>query len=149
MALGRVAIAAAILGRLARMTGVACPAARDWTPYAIMGLLNNALPFRLIFWGQTHIPSGLAAILNATTPLFTVLVAHATTDEKLTPARLAGVAAGFAGVMAMLGPDMLRELGTHVVGQLACLLAAVSYACRRRLRPPLPREAAAGRGGPA
>ena len=56
-----------------------------------MGLLNNVLPFSLILWGQTHIPSGLAAILNATTPLFTVLVAHvATADEKITPARLGG-----------------------------------------------------------
>ena len=94
-----------------------------------MGLLNNALPFSLIFWGQTHIASGLAAILNATTPLFTVLVAHfATADEKLSPARLAGVAAGFAGVVVTLGPDLPRELGAAVVAQLACLAAAVSYA---------------------
>jgi drug/metabolite transporter (DMT)-like permease len=100
-----------------------------WGPFLVMGLLNNALPFSLIFWGQTHIASGLAAILNATTPLFTVLVAHfATADEKLNVARLAGVAAGFAGVVVMLGPDLLRELGTNVAAQLACLAAAVSYA---------------------
>ena len=66
VALGRVAIAAAILVALARMTGVALPGRlRDWGPYALMGLINNTLPFGLIFWGQTHIPSGLAAILNA------------------------------------------------------------------------------------
>jgi len=130
VALGRVAIAAAILVTLARMTGVALPdRLAAWRPCVVMGLLNNAIPFGLIFWGQTHIPSGLAAILNATTPLFTVLVAHAATaDEKLTPARLAGVAAGLAGVIVMIGPDMLRELGADVLGQLACLLAAVSYA---------------------
>jgi drug/metabolite transporter (DMT)-like permease len=130
VALGRVAIAAAILVVLARMAGVALPGRlRDWGPYALMGLVNNALPFGLIFWGQTHIQSGLAAILNATTPLFTVLVAHAaTTDEKLSPARLAGVAAGFAGVVVMIGPDMLHELGADVLAQFACLLAAVSYA---------------------
>src|SRR6185503_13157663 len=130
VALGRVAIAAAILVTLARMTGVALPdRLAAWRPCVAMGLLNNAIPFGLIFWGQTHIPSGLAAILNATTPLFTVLVAHAATaDEKLTPARLAGVAAGLAGVIVMIGPDMLRELGADVLGQLACLLAAVSYA---------------------
>ena len=127
LALGRVAIAATFLIALARATGVALP--DRWRPFLVMGLLNNALPFSLIFWGQTHIASGLAAILNATTPLFTVLVAHfATADEKLTAARLAGVAAGFAGVVVMLGPDLLRELGTAVAAQLACLAAAVSYA---------------------
>jgi len=127
LALGRVAIAATFLIALARATGVALP--DRWRPFLVMGLLNNALPFSLIFWGQTHIPSGLAAILNATTPLFTVLVAHfATADEKLTAARLAGVAAGFAGVVIMLGPDLLRELGADVAAQLACLAAALSYA---------------------
>lgn len=130
VALGRVAIAAALLVVLARITGTALPAAAaGWRRYAVMGFLNNALPFGLIFWGQTHIPSGLAAILNATTPLFTVLVAHwATTDEKLTPTRLVGVAAGLIGVIIMIGPDMLRELGSDVLGQLACLAAALSYA---------------------
>src|SRR6185503_5538666 len=113
VALGRVAIAAAILVVLARMTGVALPdRMAAWRPYLLMGLLNNAVPFGLIFWGQTNIPSGLAAILNATTPLFTALVAHAATaDERLNTARLVGVAAGLAGVTVMIGPDLLRALG--------------------------------------
>ena len=130
VALGRVAIAAALLLALARATGVALPASlATWRPYLLMGLLNNAIPFGLIFWGQTHIASALAAILNATTPLFTLLVAHwATADEKLTFARLAGVGAGLAGVVVMTGPDMLRELGANVFAQLACLGAAISYA---------------------
>jgi drug/metabolite transporter (DMT)-like permease len=130
VALGRVAIAAAVLIVLARATGVALPATfAAWKPYAAMGLMNNVLPFALLFWGQTHIPSGLAAILNATTPLFTVLVAHmATVDEKLTGARLFGLAAGLCGVVVMIGPDFLRELGTNVLAQLACLAAAISYA---------------------
>ena len=130
VALGRVAIAAAILVTLARVTGVGLPATlSDWRPYALMGLLNNVIPFTLLFWGQTHIPSGLAAILNATTPLFTVVVAHvATADEKLNAARLAGLAAGLAGVVVMIGPDVLRDLGANVLAQLACLLAAISYA---------------------
>jgi len=150
VALGRVAIAAAILIALARMTGVTLPdRMAAWRPYLLMGLLNNAVPFGLIFWGQTHIPSGLAAILNATTPLFTVLVAHwATADEKLTPARLAGVAAGLAGVVVMIGPDLLSELGANVLGQLAVLLAAVSYAFAgvfgRRFRGEPPLRVAAG-----
>lgn len=130
VALGRVAIAAVILLTLARATGITLPATiSGWRPYALMGLLNNVIPFTLLFWGQTHIPSGLAAILNATTPLFTVLVAHiATADEKLTAARFAGLAAGLVGVTIMIGPDVLRDLGANVLAQLACLLAAVSYA---------------------
>jgi drug/metabolite transporter (DMT)-like permease len=130
VALGRVAIAAAILLTLARATGSALPGTlAAWRPYALMGLLNNVIPFTLLFWGQTHIPSGLAAILNATTPLFTVVVAHvATADEKLNAARLAGLAAGLAGVVVMIGPDVLRDLGANVLAQLACLLAAISYA---------------------
>jgi drug/metabolite transporter (DMT)-like permease len=130
VALGRVAMAAGVLIVLARLTGVALPdRMAAWRPYVLLGLLINAVPFGLIFWGQTHIPSGLAAILNATTPLFTVLVAHwATADEKLTPARLAGVAAGLAGVVVMIGPDLLSELGANELAQLACLGAAVSYA---------------------
>jgi drug/metabolite transporter (DMT)-like permease len=150
VAFGRVAIAAAILLVLARVTGTALPATlAAWRRHAVMGFLNNALPFGLIFWGQTHIPSGLAAILNATTPLFTVLVAHwATADEKLTPARLAGVAAGLTGVIVMIGPDMLRELGVDVLGQIACLTAALSYAFAgvygRRFRGEPPMQVAAG-----
>jgi drug/metabolite transporter (DMT)-like permease len=139
LAFGRVAIAAAILVLLARATGTPVPPRLSgWLRFAPLGLLNNALPFALIFWGQTHIASGLAAILNATTPLFTVLVAHvATADDKLTRARLVGLAAGFAGVVVMIGPD-LRDLGVHVGAQLACLLAALFYAVAgvygRRLR---------------
>jgi drug/metabolite transporter (DMT)-like permease len=128
VALGRVAIAAAGLVLLARIAGVAMPRGAAWAPLAVMGLLNNVVPFSLIFWGQTHIPSGLAAILNATTPLFTVLVAHAATaDEKLNGGRVAGLLFGFAGVVTMIGPDALQELGRNVAAQLACLAAALSY----------------------
>ena len=135
VAFGRVAIAAAILVLLARATGLALPASFcAWRPFAVMGLLNNAIPFGLILWGQTHIPSGLAAILNATTPLFTVLVAHfATRDEKVTPARFIGMTVGLGGVVVMIGPDLLRDLGADVAAQGACLLAAISYALRRNL----------------
>jgi drug/metabolite transporter (DMT)-like permease len=150
VALGRVAIAAAILVVLARITGTVLPAdMAAWRPYLLMGLLNNVIPFGLIFWGQTHIPSGLAAILNATTPLFTVLVAHiATADEKLTAARVSGVIFGFCGVVVMIGPDMLRQLGAEIAAQLACLLAAISYAIAgvygRRFRGEPPLRVAAG-----
>jgi drug/metabolite transporter (DMT)-like permease len=150
VALGRVALATATLLLLARMAGVALPdGIRTWAPLAAMGLLNNVVPFSLIFWGQTHIPSGLAAILNATTPLFTVLVAHvATADEKLNPGRVAGLSFGFAGVVTMIGPDMLRDIGSNVAAQLACLLAALSYGFAgvygRRFRGEPPLRVAAG-----
>ena len=86
-------------------------------------------PLQPDFLGQTHIPSGLASILNATTPIFTVLVAHvATRDEKLTGAKLVGVVAGFLGVAVMLGPGALTGIGADVWAQLACLAAAISYA---------------------
>ena len=75
LALGRVAIAAVILAALARAGGESlAPLVRGWPAFAVLGVLNCAIPFSLIFWGQTHIPSGLASILNATTPIFTVAV---------------------------------------------------------------------------
>jgi drug/metabolite transporter (DMT)-like permease len=117
--------------------------------FLVMGALNKLIPFSLIAWGQTAIASGLAAILNATTPLFAVLLAHLPTpDERLTPARVAGVLAGFSGVVLMIGPGALGGLGSAVLAQCACLMAALSYACAgifgRRLRehPPLVSAAA-------
>jgi drug/metabolite transporter (DMT)-like permease len=130
LALGRVAIAAAILAALAHAGGASLAAlVRGWRAFAVLGVLNCAIPFSLIFWGQTHIPTGLASILNATTPIFTVLIAQvATRDEKLTAGKLVGVGAGFLGVAAMLGPDLLIDIGAGVWAQLACLVAAISYA---------------------
>jgi drug/metabolite transporter (DMT)-like permease len=87
------------------------------------------VPFCLIVWGQTAIGAGLASILNATTPLWTVVVAHVcTADENLAPGRLAGVMLGFAGVAAMIGPEALGGFGKNIVAQLACVAAAISYA---------------------
>jgi drug/metabolite transporter (DMT)-like permease len=93
-------------------------------------LLNNRHPFSLFAWGQQQIASGLASILNATTPLWAVLVAHfLTADEKATPLKVAGVAIGFAGVAVMIGGDFLRDIGgADLTAQLACLVATLSYA---------------------
>jgi drug/metabolite transporter (DMT)-like permease len=103
--------------------------ARLWATFLGMGLLNNAIPFTLIVWGQQHVASGLASILNATTPLFTVLVAHGLTrDEKLTRAKAVGVALGLLGAIAMIGPAALDGLGTALAAQVAILVAALSYA---------------------
>ncbi|MCF6179757.1 MAG: EamA family transporter, partial [Geopsychrobacter sp.] len=102
---------------------------RLWGAFFGMGLLNNMIPFCLIVWGQTHIASGLASIFNATTPVFTVVVAHAfTKDEKLTGGRLVGIVVGFAGAAIIIGLDSLGTLGTNTLAQLAVLTAALSYA---------------------
>ena len=94
-----------------------------------MGLLNNLIPFSLIFYGQTQIASGLASILNATTPIFTVIVAHALTrDEKINPAKLGGIILGIIGVAVMLWRDMTGGFNLSVLAMLACLGAALSYA---------------------
>ena len=126
----RVAIAAMVLFMILRLTGRTLPTdRRAWTAFFGMGLLNNAIPFSLIVWGQQHIASGVASILNASAPLFTVILAHLLTrDEKMTGARLAGVLIGFAGVAIMIGLDSLQALGTHVAAQLACLGGAFAYA---------------------
>lgn len=103
--------------------------ARAWGSILVLALLNNALPFALFGWSQTHIASGLASILNATTPIWGVLVAHFLThDERMTPARAAGVLLGFAGVAAMIGPSTFSSLGASAIAQLACVTAALSYA---------------------
>jgi drug/metabolite transporter (DMT)-like permease len=150
LALARVGIAAAILVVYVRALGLRLPPfGALWGPLALMAILNNVAPFTLIFWSQTHITGGLASILNATTPLFTIIVAHlATSDDRITPARLVGLLAGFAGVLIVIGGDALRELGVDVAAQFASLLAALCYAGAgvygRRLRAHPPAVLSAG-----
>jgi drug/metabolite transporter (DMT)-like permease len=126
----RVGLAALLLNVFVVATGMRMPRDRKvWRAFLEMGLLNNVAPFCLIAWGQTHIASGLAAILNATTPLATVVVAHfLTSDEKMTGGRLAGVFFGLIGVAAMIGPEALHGFGSNIIGEVAILLAAISYA---------------------
>src|SRR6478672_2086786 len=100
-----------------------------WGSILLLALLNNALPFTLFGWGQTHIASGLASILNATTPIWGVVVAHFLThDERMSPRKIAGVLLGFGGVATMIGPTLLSSLGTSALAQLACVTASLSYA---------------------
>jgi drug/metabolite transporter (DMT)-like permease len=126
----RVALAALALNLVLALTGHSL-FRRDtpWPTLIAMGVLNNLIPFSLIFWGQTQIASGLATILNATTPLFTLVVAHLLTrDERMNGAKVAALLAGFAGVTLLVGPDFLVGDHTGFWGQLACLGAALSYA---------------------
>ena len=140
LAFGRVGLAAAVLLVIARLMGDRLPRdAATWRIFAVMALLNNVVPFALIFWGQIYVSIGLASILNATSPLFSVLVAHAlTADDKLTASRAIGLVAGFVGVILLIGPDLLGEFGAHAWAELACLAASLSYAFgaiyTRRLR---------------
>ncbi|MEO6225224.1 MAG: DMT family transporter [Sphingomicrobium sp.] len=100
-----------------------------WGSIFLLAVLNNALPFSLFGWGQTHIASGLASILNATTPIWGVLVAHLLTqDERMSTRKLVGVLLGFGGVATMIGPTVLTSLGDSALAQLACVAASLSYA---------------------
>ncbi|HJR05223.1 MAG TPA: DMT family transporter [Methylomirabilota bacterium] len=129
LVLGRFGIAALALLLAARLGGHRLPRSpRVWAGFFVLGALNSLIPFGLIAWGQVQLTSGLASILNATTPLFTALVAHAWGDERLTPNRAAGVLIGLAGVCVLIGPGVLGHLGAHTLAELAILGAAVSYA---------------------
>lgn len=120
----RVTLAAIMLLRL---YGVRFPdSLSGWAPFIAIGLLNNVLPFSLIVTGQTYIPSGLASILNATTPLFTVVVMAVAGEEKLHARRIAGVIAGLVGVIILHGDGFGFESGQGL-GILLCLAAAFSY----------------------
>ena len=127
---GRVALAALALNIALALSGQSLfRSDTPWRTYLVIGFLNNALPFSLIFWGQTQIASGLASIINSTTPIFTVLVAHVlTTDEKLTGGKIVALLAGLAGVAVLVGPDIAGRALSGSWGQIACLGAALSYA---------------------
>lgn len=149
---GRVAIAALALNLVLAISRESLfRRGTPWPAYFTMGFLNNALPFSLIFWAQTHIASGLASILNAMTPLCTVLVAHFfTPDEKISASKVVALLAGFAGVALLIGPSTVHQVDADLWGQLACLAAAFAYACAgvfgRRFKAMgiAPMEAAAG-----
>ena len=125
----RVAIAAMILWLILSLSQHQAPrTAKLWRDLFVMALLNNVIPFSLIVWGQTHIASGLSSILNATIPLFTVVIAGwLLPDEQMTARKVSGVAIGFFGVIVLMGPSSLEQMGTDTLAQLAILGAAISY----------------------
>jgi drug/metabolite transporter (DMT)-like permease len=125
----RLALAVPLLWLALRYMGERLPTdLRSWTMLTVVGLLNCALPFILFFWGQQYLESSYAAILNATTPLWGVLVAHGmTSDEKATPARITGVLLGMAGIIVMVGTDAMAGLSDDLLAQLACLVSTLFY----------------------
>lgn len=126
----RVVIATFVIWTVVLAAGWPIPrTASAWFAFLVMGLLNNVFPFLLIVWGQTEVTSGLAAILNASTPIFAVIVAGIfLKDERTTAARLFGAVLGFVGVAILIGPDALTGLDASLLAQLAILAAALSYA---------------------
>ncbi|MCC7479001.1 DMT family transporter [bacterium] len=123
--LGALVLCAALL-----ISGLKFPTApRDLWDITVMALLNALIPFSLICWAEQYISSGLAAVFNATTPVFAALCLHFIThDQRLTPARITGVVAGLGGVAVLIGPDALQGLGDNLLAQLAALAAAALYA---------------------
>ncbi|MEW2915887.1 DMT family transporter [Ruegeria sp. ANG10] len=128
--LHRVIWAVPFLALIVIFKGLSVPRTpRIWGAYLVMGALNNAIPFSLIFWGQTQIDSGLASILNATTAVFAAVVAGLLLkDEPLTPKKIAGAALGILGVAFIMGPSALTEFNPSNLAQLAILGATLSYA---------------------
>ena len=126
----RLTLAATALWAFVRWRGEPANLPRSiWGSMFVLALLNNVIPFILFGLGQTHIASGLASILNATTPIWGVIVAHLfTVDERLTPRKLGGILLGFGGVALMIGPELLGSIGNDGLAQLACVTAALLYA---------------------
>ena len=126
----RVGLAALALWAVVLASATAIPGNQSfWRAIALMAVINSILPFLLIVWGQSHVPSSLASIFIATTPLFGVLLAHfMTSDERMTLPRVVSVVCGFAGVVVLIGPGLLGDLGTNLLAQLAILGSAVCYA---------------------
>ena len=100
---------------------------RVWRAFFVLGLIGQVIPFSLIVWGQVHITSGLASILNATVPFFTLLIAHVmTTDERITLKGVLGVLMGLVGIVVIIGPGAF--LGSvNIFAQLAILLSSALY----------------------
>jgi drug/metabolite transporter (DMT)-like permease len=127
---GRLFLAVLVLIPVALWSGVQLPREfASWTPFFLYTLFSNVLPFLLVLRGQTGTTSGLAAVLGATTPLFTILLAHRFThDERVTFNKLAGIFLGIAGVAVVMGPEALAGFTTEVVAKLCLIAAAMLYA---------------------
>lgn len=139
----RTALAALVLLPLVALLGLSMP--RDWATwklFAVQSVINNVIPFSLMAWAQTHIPSGLAAVLNATTPLWTLLVARVLAGERLSFNKTAGVIFGIVGVATLVGPELavvnlpvLMGMGAFLLGTLFYGLSALWMRKLRHISP--------------
>ncbi|MEL6203047.1 MAG: EamA family transporter [Pseudomonadota bacterium] len=126
----RVLLAAIALHLFLLATGKAFPwRGKAWRVFLFMGLTNNAIPFSLLVYGQTELASGVAAILNATTPMFTVAISHfASDDDRLTSLRVAGIVAAIVGVAVMIGTAGIQGSSqAALLAYFACIAAPISY----------------------
>jgi drug/metabolite transporter (DMT)-like permease len=149
LVLARVSLAAIALIPFVYAFGHRLPASlRAWQPFMVQALLNNVVPFTLIAYGQARVAGALAAVLNATTPLFTLIVARIFAGEALTASKLAGVVLGIAGVAVLMGPEAVGANAAGLLGMACVLGGALSYGFSalwmRRLRavPPMVTAAA-------
>jgi drug/metabolite transporter (DMT)-like permease len=126
---GQLALATIVMWPLLYARGFSVPReGRLWRAYAILGLLNAAVPYTLTSWGEQYISSGLASLLTATMPIFTVFLAHLFVyDERASSTKLAGVTLGFVGVGILLLPDVYQGAKASILGQLAVASAVLSY----------------------
>jgi drug/metabolite transporter (DMT)-like permease len=148
---GRLGLASAAMWAFLRLRGVPFPRDRRlWGAFAVTGLLNGALPFTLISWGEQHITSGLAALLQSTTPIFTIILAHFLThDDRFTAKKVLGIVLGFVGVGLLMWPELRGGVRASLWGELAIVGSSVSYAiasifARKRLGDQMPFVSAAG-----
>jgi drug/metabolite transporter (DMT)-like permease len=125
----RVAGAALMLLLILRFKGIAIPTdMKVWGAFMVMGILNNVIPFSLIVWGQVEVTGSLASVFNATTPLFTIVLAQfLTADEKINRTKISGLLLGFLGVVVMIGSEAFEGISATLWAQIAILVAAVSY----------------------
>ena len=146
LVLGRVGPAALVLYLILRQRSTSLPRfGLAWQHFAVMAFFGNALPFFMFSWGEQYIDSAPAAILNGTTPLFTIALAHFfLPDDRLTPTKLAGILLGFGGLVLLIGPSLIGGFQATTWGLLAVTVAAASYGvgmvyARKHLRglPPL------------
>ena len=141
LAASRITLAAIVLYGYTRFNALPIPRDRKyWVLVFLIGVFGNGLPFTLIGWGEQKIDSGLAAILMAVMPLTTVLLVHIfSSDERLTPQKLAGMLVGFGGVIVLLGPEALKGLGGDALRQIAVACGAFSYAVATTIAKNMPR----------
>ena len=153
---GRLAVASIALWILLRVLGIPLPReGKTWRSYVLLGLFGAAAPYTLITWGEQFIPSGLASLLQSTTPIFALLLAYVwTSDERITVGKVAGVILGFMGVLLLMLPDLsagLADVRTRsaLLGQLAVVGSSLCYAwtaiyARRHVQNQHPLVSAAG-----
>ena len=127
---GRLTLAALTMWLILCTRGFSSPPSRRmWRAYALLGFMGLAVPYTLISWGEQYISSGLASLLQATTPIFTVILAHfLTNDERITLTKILGVIIGFVGVGILMLPDLRQGLQANLLGQLAIVGSSLCYA---------------------